>query len=76
LEMERIKGSNPWCLWWWWWWWWNCMFFPKELYSSSSLLRLKKKFVELMLKLTVHIQGVQRDNPLVVDVECSIVDIL
>ena len=18
LEMERIKGSNPWCLWWWW----------------------------------------------------------
>jgi len=18
---ERIKGSNPWCLWWWWWWW-------------------------------------------------------
>jgi len=22
LEMERIKGSNHWCLWWWWWWWW------------------------------------------------------
>ena len=22
LETERIKGSNPWCLWWWWWWWW------------------------------------------------------
>jgi hypothetical protein len=21
LETERIKGSNPWCLWWWWWWW-------------------------------------------------------
>ena len=20
LETERIKGSNPWCLWWWWWW--------------------------------------------------------
>ena len=20
LEMERIKGSNPWCLWWLWWW--------------------------------------------------------
>ena len=19
LETERIKGSNPWCLWWWWW---------------------------------------------------------
>jgi len=18
LETERIKGSNPWCLWWWW----------------------------------------------------------
>jgi hypothetical protein len=25
LETERIKGSNPWCLWlWWWWWWWWC----------------------------------------------------
>ena len=23
LETERIKGSNPWCLWWWWWWWWE-----------------------------------------------------
>ena len=23
LEMERIKGSNAWCLWWWWWWWVN-----------------------------------------------------
>ena len=22
LETERIKGSNPLCLWWWWWWWW------------------------------------------------------
>ena len=22
VETERIKGSNPWCLWWWWWWWW------------------------------------------------------
>jgi len=22
VKMERIKGSNPWCLWWWWWWWW------------------------------------------------------
>ena len=22
LETERIKESNPWCLWWWWWWWW------------------------------------------------------
>ena len=21
LETERIKRSNPWCLWWWWWWW-------------------------------------------------------
>jgi len=21
LETERIKGSNPWCLWWWPWWW-------------------------------------------------------
>ena len=21
LKTERIKGSNPWCLWWWWWWW-------------------------------------------------------
>ena len=21
LKMERIKGSNSWCLWWWWWWW-------------------------------------------------------
>ena len=21
LETERIKESNPWCLWWWWWWW-------------------------------------------------------
>jgi len=20
LKTERIKGSNPWCLWWWWWW--------------------------------------------------------
>ena len=20
VETERIKGSNPWCLWWWWWW--------------------------------------------------------
>ena len=20
LETERIKVSNPWCLWWWWWW--------------------------------------------------------
>jgi hypothetical protein len=19
VETERIKGSNPWCLWWWWW---------------------------------------------------------
>jgi len=19
LETERVKGSNPWCLWWWWW---------------------------------------------------------
>jgi len=24
LETERIKGSNPWCIWWWWWWWWWC----------------------------------------------------
>ena len=26
VETERIKGSNPWCLWWWWlwrWWWWK-----------------------------------------------------
>jgi len=23
LETERIKGSNPWCLWWWWWWYQN-----------------------------------------------------
>jgi len=22
LETERIKGTNPWCLWWWWLWWW------------------------------------------------------
>ena len=20
LGTERIRGSNPWCLWWWWWW--------------------------------------------------------
>jgi len=22
VETERIKWSDPWCLWWWWWWWW------------------------------------------------------
>jgi len=23
VETERIKGSDPWCLWLWWWWWWK-----------------------------------------------------
>jgi hypothetical protein len=30
LETERIKGSNPWCLWWWWWWWWWCTVSSKQ----------------------------------------------
>jgi hypothetical protein len=28
LDTERIRGSNPWCLWWWWWWW--CIMFVKK----------------------------------------------
>ena len=34
LETERIKGSNPWCLWWWWWWWW----WPWKYIKKARLL--------------------------------------
>ena len=35
LETERIKGSNPWCLWWWWWWWW--WHFPSPALSPNPM---------------------------------------
>ena len=63
LETERIKGSNPWCLWWWWWCWWNCMFFPKELYSSSYLLRLKKKVCWINVKTDCSYTGCAKRQP-------------
>ena len=25
VETERVKRSDPWCLWWWWCWWQNCI---------------------------------------------------
>ena len=37
LEKERIKGSNPLCLWWWWWW--NQLRVSTAIKQSSSRLR-------------------------------------
>ena len=40
LETERIKGSNPWCLWWWWSWWWYKLTFnlltPNDPYMGRT----------------------------------------
>ena len=37
VETERIKRSNPWCLWWWWWWLiYNTLVLPTFLYGSEN----------------------------------------
>ena len=33
LETERIKGSNPWCLWWWWWKMFQGTYIPSDCFS-------------------------------------------
>jgi len=42
VETERIKGSNPWCLWWWWWWW-NVIF----LLSYTSPTQSRNVYMQL-----------------------------
>ena len=34
LETERIKGSNPWCLWWWWY-----------LYKHNRMSNIKRRLI-------------------------------
>jgi len=45
LETERIKGSNPWCLWWRWWWWWRmcrALFRRYQLFPEMEEMLIEK----------------------------------
>ena len=55
LEMERIKGSNPWCLWWWWWWWWTMLVEENKLCSSALCALLIHSEVTVFSPLGLHI---------------------
>ena len=41
VETERIKGSNPWCLWWWRWWW--LRNYMKKFLSYCNLFHFLKR---------------------------------
>ena len=49
VETERIKGSNPWCLWWWSWWWWCFMLLKTRRLKSLIILFIIKLSKTIML---------------------------